>query len=255
MIATLLAGIQARPHCILPVMKKSIRARGAAIAGIAAFIAILSSCARPQPSVTAPMQGSRLSLELTPGPDYQTTTGFLVFRFPIYPQVACWLETTDGRYAATIYVTAKGAKRSWFSAPASGRPEALPVWYHLQKAAAAGAAAGAPDAVSGATSSGAVRHDSPAAALAPGRYVAMLEVNRSYDYNQKYTRANAGVNGQPSLIYRCEIVIGPEGSTARFVPFGTGSLDGSSGEITPGVEGLTTALTLLDSAEITYRPS
>jgi hypothetical protein len=255
MIAAPQAGIQACPYCILSIMKKSVRAYGAVVAGIVAAAAILSSCARSQPVVTAPLQGSRLSLELTPGPDYRTTTGFLIFRFPIYPQVACWLETDNGRYVGTVYVTAKGARRSWFSAPASGRPEALPVWYHLQKTAAAADAASTTDAVSGATSSGGVRHDSPAAGLPPGRYVAMLEVNRSYDYNDRYTRANAGVNGQPSVIYRCEIMVGQGTWTGRFVPFGTGSVDGSDGGITPGVEGLTTALTLLDSAQITYRPS
>jgi len=83
----------------------------------------------------------------------------------------------------------------------------------------------------------------------------MLEINRSYDYNERYTRGNSGVNGQPSLICRCEIVVGQGSFTGRFVPFGTGSVDGTDGSISLGVEGLTTALTLLDKAEITYQPS
>ena len=219
---------------------------------VLSVVALLSSCARSQPAplVTA-IHGTRLTLEMTPGADYQSTTTFLVlFKFPLYPQIACWLETTDGRFVSTLYVTAKGATKRWFSSPAGGRPEALPVWYHLQKGTAK-----LPDAVSAATASGAIRHDSPAAGLPPGRYVAMLEVNRSYDYNEKFPRATAGVNGQPSVIYRCEIVVGQGTSTGIFVSFGTGSLDGSSGGITPGVEGLTTALTLIDSAKITYQPS
>jgi hypothetical protein len=129
----------------------------------------------------------------------------------------------------TPYVTAKSPKKNWFSAPAA-------------------------DAVSGATSSGGIRHDSPAAELKPGRYVAMLEINRSYDYIERYAKAVSGVNGQPSLLYRCDLVVGQGAATAQFLPFGTGSIDGSDGNITAGVEGLTTALTLLEKAEITYQP-
>jgi len=46
----------------------------------------------------------------------------------------------------------------------------------------------------------------------------------------------------------------PTQPSCRFVPFGTGSVDGSDRRITPGLQGLTTALTLLDKAEITYQP-
>jgi hypothetical protein len=44
--------------------------------------------------------------------------------------------------------------------------------------------------------------------------------------------------------------LGP--SKAVFKPIGTGSLDGSDGQIRPALEGITTALHLLDSAEISY---
>jgi len=217
---------------------------------IATAVAIFS-CSRSQPApVVTPVHGSRFTLEMTPGPGYRSSIGFFLFKIPLYPQVACWLETADGRAISTIYVTAKGAKKNWFSSPKGGRPEALPVWYHVQKAAEE-----LPDSISAATASGAIRHDSPVSGLPPGRYVAMLEVNRSYDYNERYTREKTGVNGQPSVVYRCEIVVGQGSSTGTFVPVGTGSPDGSSGSVTPGIEGLTTALTLLEKATITYQPS
>jgi hypothetical protein len=213
-------------------------------------VGLLTSCSRnaPPPRKTI-VQGSRLTLELTPGPDYRTSLRFLIFKIPILPQAACWLETEDGRFVQTVFITARGAKKNWYSAPSKGRPEALPVWDHLQKSSSAGV-----DAVSGATSSGETERDAAASGLQPGRYAAFLEVNRSYDYNERYTRANAGVNGQPSLVYRCDIVIGNGVSTGKFEPVGTGSLDGSDGKITAGLDGLTTALTLLSKAEITYRP-
>jgi hypothetical protein len=235
----------------------------AAVLFIAAVL--LASCSRDSPPPTRTIvKGPRLTLEVTPGPDYRSSIRFLVFTIPLYPQVACWLETGDGRFVQTVFVTTRGAKKNWYSAPTRGRPEALPVWDHARKPAPAGSSATGPattgpatgglDAVSGATSSGAATRDAAAAGLPPGRYAAFLEVNRSYDYNGKYTRANAGVNGQPSLIYRCDITVGPGTSTGIFAPIGTGSLDGSDGKITPGVEGLTTALTLLGTAQISYIP-
>lgn len=191
---------------------------------------------------------NQFTLQVTPGPDYDATITFLFFfKIHIRPQIACWLETLDGTYVDTIYATAKGAKNDFFSAP-KGRPEALPVWYHRQSAQPPAA-----DAISGATAVGAAAHVVTLPIdLNPGHYVAFLEVNRSYDYNKRFTRQNSGVNGQPSIIYRAEIEVGTSKSTAVFSPIGMGSVDGSTGDITPGLDGITTALTLIGKAEIEY---
>jgi hypothetical protein len=194
---------------------------------------------------------NRFTVRVTPGPDYAATTSILFFiKVPLHPQIACWLETQDGKYVGTLYVTAKGAKKNFFSAPA-GRPEALPVRYHLQ-----GSQGPAADAVSGATSGGRAEHVAQLPTpLAPGRYVAFLEVNRSYDYNERFTKKNSGVNGQPSIIYRAEIEVGKDGSKAVFSPVGMGSDDGADGRIQPGLDGITTAIKLIDTAEIEYSGS
>jgi hypothetical protein len=191
---------------------------------------------------------NQFTLKVSPGPDYKASTRILLFiTIPIHPQIACWLETPEGAYVDTIYATAKGAKKDFYSAPA-GRPEALPVWYHRQAAHPASV-----DAISGATAAGAAEHVAKLPIdLSPGRYVAFLEVNRSYDYNGRYTKQDSGVNGQPSIIYRAEIVVGSASSMGVFSPIGTGSVDGSNGNITPGLDGITTALTLIDKAEIDY---
>jgi len=189
-------------------------------------------------------------LRLTPGPQYASSTRFLlVIRIPLYPQVAAWLEDANGNFIDTIYVTKKAAKRSFYSAPASARPEALPVWYHRQPEQQRSV-----DAVTGATSIGPFEfHSTVGESLSPGRYVVFLEINSSYDYNDRYTRSNSGVNGQPSLVYRAEIQVGRGPTTAVLVPIGTGSVDGSDGLIHSGLEGITTALHLLTGAEIEYR--
>lgn len=206
-------------------------------------IAALAACFGQVPSDGAVRDG-HLALRLVPGPAYKFATRWLIFSMPIYPQVACWIETPSGDYVDTIYVTAKGAKNKWMSAPSAGRPEALPVWSHLRKEKSAVA-----DGVSGATPSGATKRDATLPKSLPkGRYIFKLEVNRSYDYNESFTR----VTGQPSLIYECAIDLGDGPSKASFVPIGQGSVDGSDGTIRPGLKGITTALDLLADAEISY---
>jgi hypothetical protein len=230
-------------------MKMRDRARRAIAFLFASLLAagILESCAdRPIPSPTARIQGKRFSLHLVPGPAYKFVSWANVIPVTIYPQIACWIETPQGDYIDTIYVTAKGSRKKWIFAPAGGRPEALPVWFHLQNGKEA-------DAVTGATPSGAtMRESSLAAALPEGSYIVKLEINRSYDYNERYTRANSGVTGQPSLIYECKIAVGEGPAKAVFEPIGTGAVDGSDGSIRSGLEGITTALRLLDSADISY---
>ena len=87
--------------------------------------------------------------------------------------------------------------------------------------------------------------------LEPGRYVVKLEVNSSFDYNDHYTKANSGVNGQPSIVYQTDVLIGAASSLVCSCPSNR-LVDGSDGKIKPGLEGITTALQILGSAQIEY---
>jgi hypothetical protein len=190
--------------------------------------------------------GPRFVLELTPGPYYKTTIGGFIFKMPIYPQVAAWVETLGGKFIGTIFVTHKASRNSWIQAPSAGRPEALPVWNSLRH--------GNPDSVSAATSSGKTIHSSGLAAKLPaGDYVIMLEVNRSYDYNASYTKTSSGVSGQPSIVYRAVLEVGRGPSRADFSPMGKGSVDGSDGKIIIGLEGIDTALSIFSGISIEYK--
>jgi hypothetical protein len=210
--------------------------------------------------------GPRIELVLKPGPSYSAKMGFGPFAYTVRPQVAAWIESPDGLFLGTIYLTEKSAKGSWLSAPAEGRPEALPIWEHR-----AGLAAGknknpadgktttqaeGPDAVTAATAKAGARVGSSIAGhLAAGTYVVCLEVNRSYDWNATYTKANSGVNGQPSLLYRAELSIGgPERADAIFTPVGTGSVDGSSGLVRSGLDGIDSAIGLFSCLTVSYLP-
>jgi hypothetical protein len=217
-----------------------------AMALLTAILA-LASCAasRSQVAVGVDTGGPRFILDLAPGGHYRTTTGWFIFKYPVYPQVAVWVESPEGRYLGTIHVTGKVAKGSWMAAPSSGRPEALPVWSHLRQ--------GELDSVSAATQAGETLSVSGLASSLPaGDYVIKLETNRSYDYNETFTAANSGVCGQPSIVYRASLSLGQGRVQAAFEPLGRGSLDGSDGKIQEGLAGIDTALDLFSRMSISY---
>lgn len=207
---------------------------------------LLAACAGSPPPSPGTESGPRFVLNLEPGPRYAETVGSFPGRYTVQPQVAVWLETREGKFIDTIYVTKRGESGDWRMAPKEGRPEALPVWSRRKQ--------GSADAVSSATSTDAAvtYGNGIAAALPAGTYVVMLETNRSYDWNGRYTKDNAGVSGQPSLIYRAELTIGGDRTEARFVPVGTGSVDGSDGIVRIGLDGIDTALELFASMKVAY---
>lgn len=197
----------------------------------------------PKPGI---ISGPRLELRLEPGPHYAKDMKMLWIMYTVWPQVASWIETPDGRFLDTLYVTELAVTGKYRAAPKAGRPEALPVWSARKS--------GAADAVSSPTTveSAVVYGNGIAARLPAGRYVVMLEANRSYDWNGTYTKKNAGVNGQPSVVYRAELEIGSGPRDARLTPIGIGSVDGADGRVRPGLEGIDTALGLFSSMTVRY---
>jgi hypothetical protein len=169
----------------------------------------------PEPYIGAET-GARIQLHLEPGPDYSLEVNRVVFSYTVWPQVAVWLETPQGEFLETIYVTQVVVDQDFTAAPKEGRPEALPVWTHL-------AGGENVDAVTSATTVGEdVRFgNSIAQRLEPGRYIVKLETNRSYDWNEVYTKKVSGVNGQPSVVYQAELLVGEEEQRASFRPMGT----------------------------------
>jgi len=162
------------------------------------------------------------------------------------PQLAIWLEDTEGNYIKTLYVTERASHKSWIMGPKEGRPESLPVWYHASKFAPSKNAA--PDlkldAVTSATPKGGIIFD---AKLEDKTYVLKAEFNTSFDYNDFYTKKNSGVNGQPSVVYEAVIPadFNKDSEEIRLTFAGTGALDGGDGLVHKDTEGLTTAQTIV----------
>ncbi len=233
---------------ILKTMKWSMTAM-AAVATVL-MVSLLAACAGEPRAVRKPdsgeQAGPRFALSLEPGAYYAKDMRAFLFSYTVWPQVAVWLEKPDGTFVDTLYVTELAVTGDYTAAPKQGRPEALPVWSHLPKKSM--------DAVSSPTTVGStVTYGNGLASRLPaGEYVVKLETNRSYDWNASYTKKNSGVNGQPSIVYEARLTVGGERTEAKFVPVGTGSVDGADGNVRPELDGIDTALQLFSSMTVSY---
>jgi len=177
------------------------------------------------------------------------------------PQMAVWVEDSDGTFLETLYVSHRTAHQDWRRAPGDDavpgeirRPEALPVWSHRSGADSAAP----PDGMSGATPKGSYR----VAGGERAAVVVFLEVNHSTDFNAAYPPdARRGAanysggpwgSGQPSLVYRARLDPSESGSSVELELAGRGSPDGGDGELHGDLSGITTARSILQAVRAEF---
>jgi Predicted periplasmic protein (DUF2271). len=212
--------------------------------------------------------GPVLAVRIDAGSSYLERHWFGIFPATLAPQAAIWVEDANGKYVDTIYVTKTAATEGWKAANGARRPESLPVWSHARGVEARDGAympdkdSPLPDAISGATSRGGfmVSWKLPEE-LRAGKYIVKVELNSSYDWNSAYPDKlpkgdprYSECNGQPSLVWSGEIELGGPEAAAELAPIGTGALRGEDGRLSPGLDGLTSALDIAKSVEAEYRP-
>ena len=182
------------------------------------------------------------------------------------PQIAVWLEATQGNYLATVYVTHKIATQSWQASGGNRRKEALPHWCYsrgikyddglylpTKKEPLT-------DGISGATPHGCFDIKlSPPPALK--KLVVKKEINHSTDFNEAFpklakegeTNYSGGKegSGQPAIVYTAnvDLLSGEKSFEANLI--GHSSPYGSSGEINKDTSGLTTALHIVKRITVT----
>lgn len=209
-------------------------------------------------------QGQGLSIDIKAGPHYTgpgavilgvTTTGT--------PQMAIWLEDTQGNYLDSLYVTKKASNSSYiqslFSEEEVRRPEALPHWSFARGIQthdglmAPSKAHPVADAITGATplSSFDVRTQMK---LNHKEVVVKLEINRSFDYNEYYSKdafpndviySGSGNSAQPSLVYATDLNL--SGDRYKFMKLiGRGHHSGKDGLLYDDLSGITTAKEMLN---------
>lgn len=176
------------------------------------------------------------------------------------PQVAVWLEDTDGHYLGTLYASKKIATQGWVSAGGNRRKEALPYWC-FQRGVVYDDGLYLPtksqplvDGMSGATprtdfdvrlkNKTGLRH-----------FYVMVEVNHSIDFNDRYSKdkkegepyfsGGSEGSGQPSLVYRADVNLDSASTSFDAVLIGHSSADGTDGRLYDDLTGITSALTIV----------
>lgn len=188
-------------------------------------------------------QSPGLAVLIEPGENYSHRKWFGIFPKKLTPQIAVWVENEDGDIVQTLLVSKRGGEGRFIGTD-EGRPEALPVFTHKNDMREI-------DDVTSATPKGKTGFSAISRELLQsGTYIIFAEVNSSFDYNEAYPEEKDDVNGQPSLIYRAEINMGQDSGDIMLIPFGTGSVRGETGDINPGVDGLSTALSILSSLTV-----
>ena len=211
------------------------------------------------------IKGRALSIEVKAGEHY-TGLGPEVFgvQLTTVPQMAIWVEDTRGNYLETLYVTKRGATGTYLAdllgKTEVRRPEALPHWSHQRGVAAPDGlfvpskATPLADAITGATPLYNYNVNTTLESKEQ-KIVVKMEVNRSFDYNDTYTRtafpddpiySGSGHSAQPSLIYAVEVDLNNADRYSIMSLLGRGHHSGQHGEIITDLSGVTTAKQLVD---------
>ena len=173
-------------------------------------------------------------------------------------QMAVWLEHPETGHVRTLAVTRRSARGDWKGK--SECPAALPRWFEVYRRETGRKGlptpqAPAPDAVTRATPT--TERFVWTADVEPGsRWVCWVEVNISADFNAAFPKLDEATQrmdthfcGQPSLLYRAEVVAEPG---ARVLPalWGRTVRDTATGETSRDLKGITSAKNILAAIEV-----
>ena len=143
----------------------------------------------------------KISVAVNPGEAYSKRA----------PQIAVWVEDSDGTYVDTLFVTKKASGNKWIGSPKDGRPESLPDWYKAKgQNPAEKISKDEVDATTSATPKKGMVISKDLELEKGKTYVFKCQANQSFDYNDYYTKKNSGVDGQPAVLYTGEII--PDGT-------------------------------------------
>jgi hypothetical protein len=240
-----------------------------ASAAVVCFFCLLVTCALgPQIkdgtilTTNTNLQGNKLTLRFTRGPDFGQVKQIGFFKLLLMPQIAVWVEDTLGNHLQTLYVTHKFAKQQWGPAlhnkDSCFRTSSLPCW--LNKYVRAGNTAPTtnhplPDAVTAATPQGCFDLNTTLVTAFPA--IVKVEINSSFDYNKVFNsgRKASRINGQPAVVYE-----GRLNGYSPLYPVVAMKVAGHSGEtgedslLYKDISGLTTATGIFSCINLLLSP-
>jgi hypothetical protein len=239
--------------------------RFGALLGLTLAAGVMSGCVmnrlseKPQTITLNPtVQGLPLRLELEPGREWSQRMQAGPFIFNILPQIVIWAEDDQGRFLDTVYITGAGAKGSRHAAKkqkgAAFYRECFPVWASRLQAAGGtlpGPGNPYPDALTSATPSAAFTLLT-SLPFSRESFSLYLEINKSNDTNDVYTKQNNDWAGQPSLIYRAVIAQPRSGDSCTMELIGHGGRIGEAPAIHSDLSGVTTALEQVRQIRVSF---
>jgi hypothetical protein len=212
--------------------------------------------------------GTDITLAFEKGEHYaQPTKVFGLIPMDLTPQIAVWIEDTDGHYVDTLFVTEKAGTQGWMISKKIRRPESLPCWSHRRGVIYPDGLYmptrenPLTDAVTAASPAGDFRLATKAP-QALTKFVVLAEINNPGDYNEAYAKtpdegspnySRGGVSGQPSIVYAATVDLSSGPATIELIPVGHGSPGGTDGSINPDLSGLTTAKDIIKSITISIK--
>lgn len=147
--------------------------------------------------LTASIWAEKISVAVNPGKYYSKRS----------PQIAIWIENSEGKYVDTLFVTKKASSNKWIGSPKDGRPESLPDWYRAKgQNPAVKISKDEVDATTSATPKKGIIIEKNINLEKGKEYTIKCQVNQSFDYNIYYNKINSGVNGQPAVLYSGSII-------------------------------------------------
>jgi len=204
-------------------------------------------------TVLADKQSVRLRFSLTQDPDIYEESDY-----GEPPTMAIWLEDEQTQSFRTVYVTYRGATGDYYGKVEC--PVALPVWIgvwrrEFGKEGFPTPRDPAPESITGATSlTGEVTAEVEVQKGEKYRYYIEMNVagdfNRSFPLESEDSRLDYNGNGQPSLVYRGEIVAAP-GNRSTPQPFGRTDQHQFTGKLIADLAGIDSALECLKKIEVT----
>jgi len=187
------------------------------------------------------------TLNIIAGKNFNQPFKFGAFSFTTTPQMVLWVESEDGKFKKTVWMTRRFAKQDWvgekYDPNKTFREYSFPRWMLQFKDVAPTKNKQLPDAVSGASpkSNAKIKVSLPN----DRKLILFFEVNNSFDENEFYPNEKL-YNGQPSLIYTETLEPNFKGIIELKLKYKT-TLDG---KLIENLEGITTASNILNKVEL-----
>lgn len=170
-----------------------------------------------------------------------------IFSFKTTPQMVLWVESEDGKYKETIWMTRRFAKQDWagqsYDKNKIFREYTFPRWVKVFKDNLPTKNKPLPDSVTGASPKASTK---VSIKLPMDRkLIVYFEVNNAFDENEFYPMGTL-YDGQPSLVY--EAVLEP--NFKEKIELKLKYKTNLKGDLTENLEGITTAKEIISKVEI-----